>query len=273
MPGLLDVDEHGLQRYRAAAKKKRRVLILGGSVAFGAYASSIGTTYFHVIGADLERLRTPADLTVVASGAWKSIQELRALEVYGPALRPDVVVFLNGLNDLTNGANSRTLYGDRVATLDGTGWTITYHEHDYDQRVSDYLENMRRAAELAASLESDTLVILQPALVEREQPTELEDRLLTGSLLPHASAEALTRSHEAMRAGLAAYQRAGLLQFLDCSRAFDRERATTFADMWHFSDFGHTILGQSIATRIALMLSRRTAGADRLPTGGEPASE
>jgi lysophospholipase L1-like esterase len=259
VPGLLAIDERGLQRYGATAGQKRNVLILGGSVAFGAYASSIETAYFHVMGRDLERRGTPADLTVAAAGAWKSIQELRALEIYGPALRPDVVVFLNGLNDLTNGARSSTLFGEQVETRDGTWWTPTYHEHDYRERVSDYLANMRRAAELAASLGSDTLVVVQPALVERKRPTGLEDRLLTGSLLAHASAEALTSSYEAMRAGLAAFERAGLLQLLDCSRAFDGERATTFADMWHFSDFGHAILGHRMAERIALMLSRRSA--------------
>ena len=32
-------------------------------------------------------------------------QEIRALEFNGLSTRPDVVVFLDGLNDLTNGAN------------------------------------------------------------------------------------------------------------------------------------------------------------------------
>jgi hypothetical protein len=63
-----------------------------------------------------------------------------------------------------------------------------------------------------------------------------------------------------MREGLAQLERSGWLQFLDCSRAFDGERATTFTDLWHFSDFGHRILGTAMAARITTIL-RETAPA------------
>ena len=139
IPGLVDIDERGLQRYVAAGADKQRVLVVGGSVAQGAYSSSIDTTYFHVLGTELERLGTPADVTVVAAGAWKSLQELPALATYGPELHPDVVVVIDGLNDLTKGATARALYGQAVPTADGSAWSITYHTHDYEQRVADYL--------------------------------------------------------------------------------------------------------------------------------------
>ena len=260
IPGLVDIDERGLQRYVAAAAEKRRVLVVGGSVAFGAYASSIDTTYFHVLGTELERLGTPADVIVVASGAWKSIQELPALATYGPGLHPDVVVLLDGLNDLTNGATSRALYGEAVATADGSPWTVTYHTHDYAQRVADYLENMRRAAATTTSMDADLLVVLQPALVDRAHRTPIEDALLTVSLAPHASAGVLTRSYDDMRRGLAELAQEGALHFLDCSRVFDTERPTTFTDMWHFTDFGHAILGRAIAAQVAPLLRRRPPG-------------
>jgi len=260
IPGLVDIDERGLQRYLAKATEKRRVLVVGGSVAFAAYSSSIDTTYFHVLGTELERLGTPADVTVVASGAWKSLQELPALATYGPEVHPDVVVLLDGLNDLTNGATSRTLYGQPTATADGSPWTITYHAHDYDGRVTDYVDNVRRAASMTTAMGADLLVVLQPALVDRVRRTPIEDALLIASLAPHASAEVLTRSYEKMRAALRDLAKSGALHFLDCSRIFDGERATTFTDMWHFGDFGHAILGRAIAAEVAPLLRRRTPG-------------
>jgi len=263
-PGLVDIDERGLQYYRTSASPKRQVLIIGGSVAAGAYASSIATTYFNVLGRELERLATPADLTIVAGGAWKATQEGRALEMYEPSLRPDLIVFLNGLNDLIVGSRARTLYGEYTPTRDGSQWNESYHDHDYDERVADYLEIMRRVGLLAGYLDIPALIVLQPSLVERAHPTPIEERLLARSLLPHPSAAVLQASYQAMRDGLAAMQRSGLLHFLDCSRVFDGERATTFADLWHFSDFGHRLLGVAMAERMAPILrAGPPAGAQR----------
>ena len=258
LPGLLDIDARGFQHDVSAADGRSKVVIFGGSVAFGAYASVISTTYFHVLGVEVARLAHPADITVVAGGAWKALQEINALNAYGAELAPDVIVFLDGLNDLTNGATSRTLFGQRVATSDGSDWTPDYHAHDYDQRVADYLTIMRRAAELSAKLGGDMLIVLQPSLAERARRTRIEEVLLAGSLKPHGSANALTRSYEAIRHGLREHAAVEGFRWLDCSRVFDQERATTFTDLWHFSDPGHEILGKTMAREIAAMLEERS---------------
>jgi len=95
---------------------------------------------------------------------------------------------------------------------------------------------------------------LQPSLAERTHRTRIEETLLRGALTPHASAEALTRSYQTMREGLRVRAASGTFRFLDCSRIFDQERATTFSDLWHFSDIGHEILGKTMAREIATML-------------------
>ena len=254
VPGLLDVDERGLQYYRTTASPKRHVFIVGGSVAFGSYASSIATTYFHVLGTELDRLGTPADLTILGSGAWKALQEGHAVQQYASSLRPDLIVLLNGLNDLTSGATSRMLFGQPTATRDGSPWTNEYHEHDYAARVTDYLEIMRRVGMFARGTGRAALVVLQPSLAERTQRTAIEERLLERSLVPHESAAALQQGYQAMRDGLAELARTGILLYLDCSRVFDGEQATTFTDLWHFSDFGHRRLGTAMAAKIAPIL-------------------
>jgi hypothetical protein len=256
VPGLLEIDGFGLQHFSSTQRNKSKIIILGGSVAFGAYASEIAKSYFHLLGGELERQGVAADVTVVAAGAWKSIQELNALELYGPTSRPDLVIFLNGLNDLTNGATSDTLYGQAVATADGSKWTPLYHAHDYRRRTAAYLENMGRAALLAARLGSDILFALQPSLTEREPRTKMESLLLAGSLEPHASLDALKQSYLDMRIGLG-HARSASVHFVDCSRIFDQEKATTFSDIWHFSDFGHAILGSTMTRHAARILRTR----------------
>jgi hypothetical protein len=71
-----------------------------------------------------------------------------------------------------------------------------------------------------------------------------------------------------MREGLAALEQSGWLKFLDCSRVFDGERATTFTDLWHFSDFGHRLLGTAMAAAIAPIL-RGTASSGEAGGHGE----
>jgi len=177
--------------------------------------------------------------------------------LYGQSLKPDLVIFLNGMNDLTNGATSATLFGEPVKTMDGSQWTRLYHTHDYGQRVTDYLQNIREAISLTGVLRSDFLVVLQPTLVERIHITSIENALLEGSLKPHASASALTESYELIRKGLSEHARQSHIYFLDSSRVFNEEQATTFSDMWHFSDFGHEIIGKAMAPKIADVLRQR----------------
>lgn len=257
LPGLLEIDADGFQHDTSGAAGAARIVVFGGSVAFGAYASSINTTWFHALRLELERAGTPADIVVVAAGAWKSVQELRALRAHGSGLRPDLVVFLDGLNDLTNGATARALFGERVPTRDGSEWTVFYHSHDYDERVALYLDNVARAAREGRRLGGDVLVVLQPSLVERARLSPLEEHLLARSLEPHASAKALRDSYEAMRRGLRGRAAAGALHFQDASKLFDAERATTFSDLWHFSDAGHALLARAMAREIEPILRAR----------------
>jgi hypothetical protein len=257
VPDLLDIDADGLQHYRGGKADAPRVLVLGGSVAFGAYASEISKTYFHVLGEQLARSGTPADITVMASGAWKSIQDLTALERHGPRLKPDVVVFLNGLNDLSNGATWEALYGQPTETHDGSEWTVLYHAGDYELRAADYLRNMRDAADLCSQWQAELLIVLQPSLAERGSLTRIEEQLLAGSLRSADAAQAYRTSYQSIRLGLRDLGRRPRCHVLDASRLFDAEPATTFTDLWHFADPGHEILGRAMARQIGAILRSR----------------
>jgi lysophospholipase L1-like esterase len=144
-----------------------------------------------------------------------------------------------------------------VKTKDGSQWTVSYHEHDYELRVSDYLRHMREAVEIAHSHRIRMLVALQPALFEREGRTAMEMELLRGALLPHESEAALRQSYASLRDGLRQLSNVEGCEFVDCSRIMNREHATTFTDMWHFSDVGHRLLAETLLPVIARMLMPR----------------
>ncbi len=260
-PGLLDIDRDGFQRYLKGAGKAWRLLILGGSVASGAYSSSIETSYFHRLGVLLshspEGLTT--DIHVLAAGAWKSVQDLKAYAMSAGTLEPDIVVFVNGLNDLTNGGTAAALFGETTETREGEEWHYNYHAHDYEERVVLYLQNMKTAVAGTETIGADLLLVLQPALFEKKNLTRLEKKLLTGSLAPHSSMKDLEKSYDAMRRGLEKLAENPSVTFLDCSRIFDNETATTFADIWHFSDVGHEILAEKIETEVVRILKNRRA--------------
>ena len=254
---LLHIDENGQQHFTPSVASNHRILIIGGSVAFGAYASSISTTYFHQLGTELEQRGTPANITVFASAAWKSIQDLSAFQIAGPEHTPTLTVFLNGLNDLTNGARYNTLYDERVPTPDGVEYSVLYHEHDYSARVAHYLENMTRAAEIAAN-RTKILIALQPSLAERKNLTNTDQKLLQGSLQAHRSRDDFVASYAAIREGLARISNADDVYFVDCSKIFHDEKHTTFTDLWHFSNRGHHLLAIQLADAIEPILKEST---------------
>lgn len=175
---------------------------MGASLAFGACSSDIPNTYFTRLAALLAQKSYPPEITVLAAGGWKSSQELEALQRFGFPSRPDVVLFLDGLNDLTNGSNARVVYGVPTKTLDGSPWHGLYHEHDYPDRVRAYLDNMGAAVRLLRDNRTRVVLALQPSLFEKKTLTPLEQKLAKNTLHYLGNPEDLRTSYERMRAGL-----------------------------------------------------------------------
>jgi hypothetical protein len=164
-----------------------------------------------------------------------------------------VVVFINGLNDLTNGPTSKLLTGD--VYLSGTNMQVS-HAHDFSERAADYLKNMGLALNFATRSGIEMLVVLQPALTERSNKTSIEEKLLSESLLNLDSATLVDfrQSYQLIRNGITKLSQERQLHYVDCSRIFDSEKQTVFADLWHFSDTGHKILGETLAKEIYSLL-------------------
>ena len=220
LPGLIEEDSAGLQRL-GPQDAPHHLLILGASVAWGAYASSEEATYFARMARWLAAKGSPTRITVLAAGAWTSDHELRALKRRGLALGPEAVLILDGMNDLTLGTASE------------------------DERVTAYLERMREARDLVRASGAAVVFALQPSLLKKGR-SRIEDRLLELSL--DAAAETRVRQGYArMRTGLRELARAEGTTFIDCSGVFATEPATTFTDLWHFADPGHELLADYLA--------------------------
>jgi lysophospholipase L1-like esterase len=223
IPGVVEEDAAGLQRL-GSPDARPHLLILGGSVAWGAYASTIEGTYFAQLAHRLAARGSPVRITVLGAGAWTSDHELKALRLRGLALDPDVVLILDGLNDLTLGKASE------------------------DERVTAYLSRMRQARDLAVTRGARIVFALQPMLLEKHR-SAIEERVLALSL-DNAGQARVRNGYARMRAGLRELAQADHASFIDCADVFDAERATTFTDLWHFPDPGHALLAERLAPAI-----------------------
>lgn len=235
LPGLVEQDAQGVQRVEAPGAR-RHVLILGASVAWGAYASTLEATYFARLVRRLDARGCPVRVSVLAAGAWTSENELKALRRRGLALAPDVVLFLNGLNEFTQGQGSE------------------------DERVGSYLARMREARDTLRARGGGVVFVLQPFLLQKRNPSRLERRILELTIDRSTPGALLRNGYPRLRAGLAELAREGGAHFIDCSDVFAAEPATTFTDIWHFSDPGHRLLAERLAAGLLPILSAAESG-------------
>ncbi|MCO4769539.1 MAG: SGNH/GDSL hydrolase family protein [Deltaproteobacteria bacterium] len=234
VPGLLVIRENGTQELPCDGCET--LLVSGGSVGFGAYASTIAKTWFGRLQAHQAEANEPVRVVVFAAGAWKSDQERYAIARALPHESPARVLMLTGLNDLTNGYRADLGYFD---TVDSEGEPVPAgHSQDWDARVAFFVENVQATAELASQSGAEFSVVLQPALFEKSPLSAIEQDLLELSVAPFGGAAGIKTAYQRMADALTA---AGLSP-IDCRRPFDGEAATTFADVWHFGDRGHELL-------------------------------
>ncbi len=236
IPLLVEIDERGFQHAGAGAGAFPRLLFVGGSVAFGAYSSSVRTAYFSVLLEHLEKDLPDLGISILARGGSVGMEDFQAFAFRGGEVGPDLVVFLNGFNDLTN----------RV----GVG---------PDEGIRGYRRSVRLAAQLGSLQGLPVVFAMQPFLGGKNHKTSLERRVLDLTVPdyeervnPWYRRLVVTARELAKREGAAA--------FLDYSDLLADEEETTFADQWHFSDFGHALLGEALARDLGPLLRETVRG-------------
>ena len=212
---LFEIDGKGLQSV-GADSASFHLLIIGASVAWGSYASLEKTTYFSLLEQQLNREGHRIKISILAAGAWISSQEVMALLHIGFGLNPNVVLFLDGMNDITNA-----------------------DEPEID-RARQFIENMKLAGQICAGKNIDLVYALQPSIAEKKVKSKLEQRIVQ-TLPPTAREQEIKKDYQRIRVALKA-MKGSKIRFLDCSDVFSAEVPTTFADLWHFADPGHQLL-------------------------------
>ena len=230
IPRLIHVDKEGFQ-YTAVpgSKPEYSILILGGSVAYGAYASTYAETYFVKLAHLLAQKEIHAEIYVLAAGAWISTDELLAFVLKGLNKSPDMVIFFDGLNDLTN------------------------IDKQYGRRTAAYLRNMEKAKTITAGYGMTIVYALQPFLPGKKKLTPLEKQILKMT----KGVDGLAPYYEKMRCGLRSLEDNRQAYFVDCSKIFDQETATTFTDIWHFTDPGHQMVAEYLAEKLSGIIKHR----------------
>jgi hypothetical protein len=247
-PGLVETDAFGVQTIPAPSDGATHVLIIGGSVAWGAYASTLDKTYFALLARRLDARGRPVRITVLAAGAWESGNELAAFREKAEALDPDVVVFLDGLNDLTQAGRRRRHDPSRIPPR---------------ERVGGYLATVQQARDLALARRLAIVFAPQPFVPQKPVLSDLEARAVEASLDSTLRRDDLAAAYARLRAGVAELARGPRVFFVDCAGAFDAEAVTTFTDLYHFADPGHAILADRLAGPLATVIAALNASPPR----------
>ncbi|HKQ33213.1 MAG TPA: SGNH/GDSL hydrolase family protein, partial [Thermodesulfobacteriota bacterium] len=101
VPGIIELNDDGVQSVGKGENPYPHILIVGGSVAWGAGASDISNTYFSKLYGMLKNDYPDTRISVLAYYGSTSNTDLISFVRKGLDTKPDLVIFLNGLNDLT----------------------------------------------------------------------------------------------------------------------------------------------------------------------------
>jgi GDSL-like Lipase/Acylhydrolase family len=231
VPGALEVNKKGLQFSFSPPNPKHHLLIVGASVAYAQYATTTNRTYFNHLSRRLLKQGHKVKITILATRAWTSENELQAFQNVGLSQKPDIVLFLNGLNDLTQ-----------------------YPQLPEHQRVKNYLQRMEKARDVALSNNINVIFAPQPFLLQKKTKTRTEQEIVDVYSRSFESPESFANDNREMREGLIKLTIPKKVVLIDCSGVFDDEITTTFTDIWHFTDPGHALLGKYLAKELSAYL-------------------
>lgn len=229
LPPLIVIDKNGMQHY-GKADSSFRILILGGSVGFGSYASDEEHTYFANLVKKLQKHNLEVKVTNYSTGAWTSHQEINALLYRGLAQEPHLVLLVDGLNDLT-----------------------LNNDLSFQQKINDYLRNVAFVKKFCQAQNILAVCALQPFLPYKKIISSFESVILQRN---DFNVPEIIEAYALMRDGLRRLNGDGFY-FIDSSNVLSDEKFTTFTDFWHFTDIGHELLAEYLATRIAPLLKEK----------------
>jgi lysophospholipase L1-like esterase len=271
---------------------RRRVVILGGSAAFGIGASSDEATFPARLQAVL-RARGGRDLEVVNAGApaYVSGQELARLIYEIVDLEPDVVIIYDGFNDL----NSPLLFDARPGYPSNFAWREqTVHFNSFRQLlryriqlslqssgvgfwarrvrgvpdgvvpaapaidaeiIETYRRNLDRMVSLAQARGIRTVCVFQPTLLTRQRRPAPEEEVVAYMERRHPGY--LTRFGGLHPRAVEAMRQVAASRrgaFVDLSGLFDTMTGTIFIDAAHVTDRGNALIAERLVPETETLL-------------------
>ncbi len=229
IPLLVTIDGRGFQHVGGGLDAFPRLLFVGGSVAFGAYASTVETAYFTALFRLLQDEFPGLGISILARNGSVGLEDFESYALRGSEVQPDMVVFVNGLNDLMNRPGKSP-----------------------DEGLRKYRRSVRLAAQLGHLQQVSMVFAMQPFLGGKLHKTPLERRLLDLTIDNYE--EVINPWYRRMAAEAEMLAKQGEAVFFDYSDLLADEEPTTFADQWHFSDVGHTLFAKALAHDLAPLL-------------------
>ncbi|MCA8924033.1 MAG: SGNH/GDSL hydrolase family protein [Planctomycetes bacterium] len=258
-----------------------RVLLTGGSTAFGWGASSDAACVAPHLQAELERAwGRPVEVLNAGVPSYRLAEEFDLVCLRGLDHEPDLVVSLTGYNDLFqafkgNQSGGNQLFdqlelqlteayalGPALLMSSALGRRVMRRLHarppvgEAPDRAETEARFLRLARRLSAACEGKLLLALQPLYAEHDPAArpEAERARLARYFLPWGDEgpQFLAYTREALdrwRPGLAALEAQGL-RWVDLSRAFADFPEVAFDDPCHLSDAGNAYLARALAEAI-----------------------
>jgi lysophospholipase L1-like esterase len=274
-----------------------RIVVVGGSTVYGALNDDSETLPVQLENALNERLGPRVEVINAGVPGYYSLSEAIVTRRDLLALSPDLIVDLDGLNDVFYGRNEEWpaqmaedqlhllhdgRFQDLVDVIDQTMFPRGLVEHQASMLVRDLRErfdlpgggpsanervvNLHAAAlgKLASYAQSQgvpSLVALQPLLATGNKPVAPEEQAAVeagGYWSAGSWANQAREMYPPMATTTrAAVERAGG-RFLDLRGAFDAESAATYAeDAVHYTQLGNERLAEALATAVADILATR----------------
>ena len=215
-----------------------RILLVGGSVAYGSGAPSQDRT----IGGYLEQmLKGRAEVFTLAYPWWTSSHERIAIEQRASLLEPDFVFVLTGWNDV-----ARALAGVDVrwmrTPVDAFYFRALSQDHALHDVVPAPAATPPSPETVAERFKGNMLpkvgYFLQPTLVGSKKPLTAREKELLAKQ-PSSTVDYVARCWKALR-------ETGLV---DASDAFDETKEDVYLDLVHFADRGNERVAKRILDR------------------------
>lgn len=267
------------------APGRRRVLVLGGSVAYGWGVPSDGETIPARVERALAASGVQAEVWNAGVIAYASTQELILLETELLQYAPDAVVLLDGWNDLLYAGRTPPDQPIRPHTFHELEQVLTRGDQTlrnllrcsalfrrFERRaapipggaplgphprgVPDYRRNLTHMTQLARAAGAAVLIAPQPELSQRAQEITPERRAWVAGQTGEGWLDYARAHYPAYVQSAAEVARAEGAAFLDGARALDGLPGEAFTDACHLGPDANQALAERIAAALRPLVNR-----------------